>query len=154
MKKGIITFILIPFLAFAQWNYGNLNNEIGTYAAGNIHFWRFDNFEFKLIKLKNKDLVLSINSDYFKEDYGYYYVIISVFDKHFRITEFETFNGKFNILELQDLVKNDKYTAIEFLKFLKSDDICIVTIKNDNKIIQGFSSLKESSLAINYVLRR
>ena len=152
MKKGIITFILIPFLAFAQWNYGNLNNEIGTYATGNIHFWEFD--DFKLIKSKNKDLVLSINSDYFKEDYGYYYVIISVFDKHFRITEFETFNGKFNILELQDLVKNDKYTAIEFLKFLKSDDICIVTIKNDNKIIQGFSSLKESSLAINYVLRR
>ena len=152
MKKGIITFILIPFLAFAQWNYGNLNNEIGTYATGNIHFWEFD--DFKLIKSKNKDLVLSINSDYFKEDYGYYYVIISVFDKHFRITEFETFNGKFNILELQDLVKNDKYTAIEFLKFLKSDDICIVTIKNNNKIIQGFSSLKESSLAINYVLRR
>ena len=28
------------------------------------------------------------------------------------------------------------------------------TIKNNNKIIQGFSSLKESSLAINYVLRR
>tara|TARA_B100000768_G_scaffold141469_1_gene133133 strand:- start:290 stop:754 length:465 start_codon:yes stop_codon:yes gene_type:complete len=154
LKKKIITFILIPFLAFAQWNYGNLNNEISTYATGKIHFWEFDDFEFKLIKSKNKDLVLSINSDYFKEDYGYYYVIISVFDKHFRITEFETFNGKFNILELQDLVKNDKYTAIEFLKFLKSDDICIVTIKNDNKIIQGFSSLKESSLAINYVLRR
>jgi len=154
LKKKIITFILIPFLAFSQWNYGNLNSEIGSYAAGNIDFWGFDDFEFKLIKSKNKDLILSINSDYFKEDYGYYYVIISVFNKHFRITEFETFNGKFNIVELKDLAKNDKYTATEFLKFLKSDYECIVTIKNDNKIIQGFSSLKESSLAINYILRR
>ena len=76
---------MIPFLAFAQWNYGNLNSEIGSYAAGNIDFWEFDDFEFKLIKSKNKDLILSINSDYFKEDYGYYYVIISVFNKHYRI---------------------------------------------------------------------
>ncbi len=60
----------------------------------------------------------------------------------------------FRVKTKEDLAKNDKYTATEFLKFLKSDDECIVTIKNDNKIIQGFSSLKESSLAINHVLRR
>ena len=143
---------MIPFITFAQWNYGNLNNEIGTYASGNIDFLGFDDFEFKLIKAKNKDLVLSINSEYFIEDY--YYVVISVFNKHFRISEFEILERKFNIIELQDLAKNDKYTVTEFLKFLKSDDECIVTIKNNNKIIQGFSSLKESSLAINYVLRR
>ena len=77
-----------------------------------------------------------------------------MFNKHFRISEFEILERKFNIIELQDLAKNDKYTVTEFLKFLKSDDECIVTIKNNNKIIQGFSSLKESSLAINYVLRR
>ena len=152
MKKQIIVFILIPFLTFAQWNYGNLNNEIGTYASGNIDFLGFDDFEFKLIKAKNKDLVLSINSEYFIEDY--YYVVISVFNKHFRISEFEIFERNFYIIELLDLAKNDKYTVTEFLKFLKSDDECIVTIKNNNKIIQGFSSLKESSLAINYVLRR
>ena len=152
MKKQIITFILIPYLTFAQWNYGNLNNEIGTYAVGNINFIGFDDFEFKLIKSKNKDLVLSINSEYFIKDY--YYVVISVFNKHFRISEFEIFEREFNIIELQDLAKNDKYTVTEFLKFLKSDGECIVTIKNNNKIIQGFSSLKESSLAINYVLRR
>ena len=143
---------MIPFLTFAQWNYGNLNNEIGTYASGNIDFLGFDDFEFKLIKAKNKDLVLSINSEYFIEDY--YYVVISVFNKHFRISEFEIFERNFYIIELLDLAKNDKYTVTEFLKFLKSDDECIVIIKNDNKIIQGFSSLKESSLAINYVLRR
>ena len=68
MKKQIIVFILIPFITFAQWNYGNLNNEIGTYATGNIDFLGFDDFEFKLIKAKNKDLVLSINSEYFIED--------------------------------------------------------------------------------------
>jgi hypothetical protein len=152
LKKQIIVFILIPFLTFAQWNYGNLNNEIGTYASGNIDFLGFDDFEFKLIKAKNKDLVLSINSEYFIEDY--YYVVISVFNKHFRISEFEIFERNFYIIELLDLAKNDKYTVTEFLKFLKSDDECIVTIKNNNKIIQGFSSLKESSLAINYVLRR
>ena len=152
MKKQIIVFILIPFLTFAQWNYGNLNNEIGTYASGNIDFLGFDDFEFKLIKAKNKDLVLSINSEYFIEDY--YYVVISVFNKHFRISEFEIFERNFYIIELLDLAKNDKYTVTEFLKFLKSDDECIVTIKNNDKIIQGFSSLKESSLAINYVLRR
>ena len=152
MKKQIIVFILIPFITFAQWNYGNLNNEIGTYASGNIDFLGFDDFEFKLIKAKNKDLVLSINSEYFIEDY--YYVVISVFNKHFRISEFEIFERNFYIIELLDLAKNDKYTVTEFLKFLKSDDECIVTIKNNNKIIQGFSSLKESSLAINYVLRR
>ena len=150
--KRIIVFFLIPFLTFAQWNYGNLNTEIGVYAAGNILFLGFNNFEFKLIKLKNKDLALSINSEYFTEDY--YYVVISVFNKHFRISEFEIFERKFNIIELQDLAKNDKYTVTEFLKFLKSDDECIVTIKNDNKIIQGFISLKESSLSINHVLRR
>jgi len=152
LKKQIIVFILIPFLTFAQWNYGNLNNEIGTYASGNIDFLGFDDFEFKLIKAKNKDLVLSINSEYFIEDY--YYVVISVFNKHFRISELEILERNFYIIELQDLAKNDKYTVTEFLKFLKSDDECIVTIKNNNKIIQGFSSLKESSLAINYVLRR
>jgi hypothetical protein len=152
LKKQIIVFILIPFITFAQWNYGNLNNEIGTYASGNIDFLGFDDFEFKLIKAKNKDLVLSINSEYFIEDY--YYVVISVFNKHFRISEFEIFERNFYIIELLDLAKNDKYTVTEFLKFLKSDDECIVTIKNNNKIIQGFSSLKESSLAINYVLRR
>ena len=152
MKKQIIVFILIPFITFAQWNYGNLNTEIGVYAAGNILFLGFNNFEFKLIKSKNKDLALSINSEYFTEDY--YYVVISVFNKHFRISEFEIFERKFNIIELQDLAKNDKYTVTEFLKFLKSDDECIVTIKNGNKIIQGFISLKESSLSINHVLRR
>ena len=46
LKKQIIVFILIPFLAFAQWNYGKLNNEIGTYAVGDINFMGFDNFEF------------------------------------------------------------------------------------------------------------
>ena len=56
---------MIPFLAFAQWNYGKLNNEIGTYAVGDINFMGFDDFEFKLIKSKNKDLALSINSEYF-----------------------------------------------------------------------------------------
>ena len=143
---------MIPFLTLAQWNYGDLNNEIDTYASGNIDFLGFDDFEFKLIKAKNKDLVLSINSEYFIEDY--YYVVISLFNKHFRISEYKIFERKFYILELQDLAKNDKYTVTEFLKFLKSDDECIVTIKNNDKIIQGFSSLKESSLAINYVLRR
>jgi hypothetical protein len=151
MKKLLILFIATPFLTFAQWNY---SNETGDYATGDIKFREGNDFKFKLIKLNNLDLNFSISSDYFKKDLGYYYVVLTVFEKNFRVTEFETFDGNYKIMELKDLAKSNKYTVNDFLKILKKDIVCIVTIKNNNKIIQGLSSLENSSEVINAVLRR
>ena len=153
MKKLLTLIILIPFITIAQWNYGNTSKKRGVYANGKIEFREINDFEFKLIKYRNLDIEFSINSGYFKKNSGYYYVVIRVLDKNFRVLESETMDGNYKILELKDIAKNDKYKVEDFLKILRKDISCIVTIKNNNKIIQGFSSLEGSPQAINYVLR-
>ena len=154
MKKLLILFVSIPFLTIAQWNYGDTSKGRGVYTNGKIEFRESNDFEFKLIKFRNLDIEFSISSDYFKKNSGYYYVVLMVFDKHFRVLESEIVDGNYKILKLKDLAKNDKYKVEDFLKILKKDISCVVTIKNNNKIIQGFSSLEGSSEAINYVLKK
>ena len=153
MKKLLTLFLLIPFITIAQWNFGNTSKKRGVYANGKIEFREINDFEFKLIKYRNLDIEFSINSEYFKKNSGYYYVVIRVLDKNFRVLESETVDGSYKILEVKDIAKNDKYKVEDFLKILRKDISCIVTIKNNNKIIQGFSSLEGSPQAINYVLR-
>ena len=154
MKKLLTLIILIPCISIAQWNYGNTSKARGVYANGKIEFREFNDFEFKIVKYKNLDIEFSISSKYFKESSGYYYVVIRVLDKNFRVLNSETVDGDFKILELKDIAKNDKYKVEDFLKILRKDISCIVTIKNNNKIIQGFSSLQGSPQAINYVLMK
>ena len=154
MKKLLTLVILIPCISIAQWNYGNTSKVRGVYANGKIEFREFNDFEFKIVKYKNLDIEFSISSKYFKESSGYYYVVIRVLDKNFRVLNSETVDGNYKILELKDIAKNDKYKVEDFLKILRKDISCIVTIKNNNKIIQGFSSLQGSPQAINYVLMK
>ena len=146
MKKLLVLFVLVPFSTFAQWDYNNVNSGTGRNTTGNIIFFGKDEFKFKLIK--------SISSDFFKKDYSYYYVVLTVLGKNFRVTEFESSKTNFKIIELKDLSKSDKYTVNDFLKKFTKGIQCIVTIKNKNKIIQGFCSLEGSSEAINQLLRR
>ena len=80
-------------------------------------------------------------------------VVLRKFDQEKMILRFNTDSRSPKILELKDIAKNDKYKVEDFLKILRKDISCIVTIKNNNKIIQGFSSLEGSPEAINYVLR-
>ena len=154
MKKLLVLFVLVPFLTFAQWDYNNVNSGTGRNTTGNIIFFGKDEFKFKLIKSKSRDLNFSISSDFFKKDYSYYYVVLTVLGKNFRVTEFESSKTNFKIIELKDLSKSDKYTVNDFLKKFTKGIQCIVTIKNKNKIIQGFCSLEGSSEAINQLLRR
>ena len=154
MKKLLTLIILIPCISIAQWNYGNTSKGKGVYANGKIEFREFEDFEFKLVKYKDVDIDFSISSEYFKESSGYYYVVLRVLDKNFRVLEFEIVDGNYKILELKDIAKNDKYKVEDFLKIFRKDISCIVTIKNNNKIIQGFSSLEGGLQAINYVLMK
>ena len=154
MKKLLTLIILIPCISLAQWNYGNTSKGKGVYANGKIEFREFEDFEFKLVKYKDVDIDFSISSEYFKESSGYYYVVLRVLDKNFRVLEFETVDGNYKIIELKDIAKNDKYKVEDFLKIFRKDISCIVTIKNNNKIIQGFSSLEGGLQAINYVLMK
>ena len=154
MKKLLTLVILIPCISIAQWNYGNTSKVRGVYANGKIEFREFNDFEFKIVKYKDLDIEFSIISKYFKESLGYYYVVIRVLDKNFRVLNSETVDGNYKILELKDIAKNDKYKVEDFLKILRKDISCIVTIKNNNKIIQGFSSLQGSPQAIKYVLMK
>ncbi len=153
MKKLLVLFVLVPFSTFAQWDYNNVNSGTIRNATGSINFFGKDEFKFKLIKSKSPDLNFSISSDFFKKDSSYYYVVLTVLGKNFRVTEFESSKANFKIIELKDLSKSDKYTVNDFLKKFKKGIQCIVTIKNKNKIIQGICSLEGSSEAINQLLR-
>ena len=133
MKKLLTLIILIPCISIAQWNYGNTSKGKGVYANGKIEFREFEDFEFKLVKYKDVDIDFSINSEYFKESSGYYYVVLRVLDKNFRVLEFETVDGNYKILELKDIAKNDKYKVEDFLKIFRKDISCIVTIKNNRE---------------------
>ena len=55
--------------------------------------------KFKIVKYKGLEIEFSISSEYFKESSGYYYVVLRVLDKNFRVLNSEIVDGNYKILE-------------------------------------------------------
>jgi len=56
------------------------------------------------------------------------------------------------ILQLEDLVSNEKYEVEDFLKILKRGKDCTLTLRSEDRVIQGYNSLSGITLAINSIL--
>ena len=61
-------------------------------------------------------------------------------------------NESYRIFEMKDLVSSEKYEVEDFLKILKSGKSLTLTVRLNDRVIQGFNDLNESFSPINSVI--
>ena len=79
-------------------------------------------------------------------------LLLEIADRKIKVKRSLVLNKQLRILELEDLISNEKYEVQEFLKILKRGEACTLTIRAEHQVIQGYNSLSGSVSAINSVL--
>lgn len=150
-----LAFILLLFVSkgVSQWEYRVNNSNKSIEAVGSVQF-NFDiqdTITISLSKSRKLGLDFSLQANLFKRDQKYY-VLLEIADRKIKVKRSLVLNKQLRILELEDLISNEKYEVQEFLKILKRGDACTLTIRAEHQVIQGYNSLSGSVSAINSVL--
>lgn len=153
MKKIIFLFFLTLSQANAQWEYKVNNTEKTIEAIGGLQFkTQFqDTIILNLSKSRKLGLDFSIQGKYFKSEEKYY-VLFEISGRKIKVLRSIIENNNYRIFELKDLISNEKFELEDFLKILKRADECIITIRSNNRVIQGYNQLYGSATAINNVI--
>ena len=96
-------------------------------------------------------LDFSIQGKYFKSEEKYY-VLFEISGRKIKVLRSIIENNNYRIFELKDLISNEKFELEDFLKILKRADECFITIRSNNRVIQGYNQLYGSATAINNVI--
>lgn len=150
-----LAFILLLFVSkgVSQWEYRVNNSNKSIEAVGSVQF-NFDiqdTITISLSKSRKLGLDFSLQANLFKRDQKYY-VLLEIADRKIKVKRSLVLNKQLRILELEDLISNEKYEVQEFLKILKRGEACTLTIRAEHQVIQGYNSLSGSVSAINSVL--
>jgi hypothetical protein len=154
VKKIVFLFFLILSQANAQWEYKVNNTEKTIEAIGGLQFnTQFqDTIILNLSKSRKLGLDFSIQGKYFKSEEEYY-VLFEISDRKIKVLRSINERNRFRIFEVKDLISKEKYELEDFLKILKKGEECILTIRSNTRVIQGYNQLTGSGTAINNVLK-
>ena len=150
-----LAFILLLFVSkgVSQWEYRVNNSNKSIEAVGSVQF-NFDiqdTITISLTKARKLGLDFSVQANLFQRNQKYY-VLLEIADRKIKVKRSLVLNKQLRILELEDLISNEKYEVQEFLKILKRGEACTLTIRAEHQVIQGYNSLSGSVSAINSVL--
>lgn len=150
-----LAFILLLFVSkgVSQWEYRVNNSNKSIEAVGSVQF-NFDiqdTITISLSKSRKLGLDFSLQANLFQRNQKYY-VLLEIADLKIKVKRSLVLNKQLRILELEDLISNEKYEVQEFLKILKRGEACTLTIRAEHQVIQGYNSLTGSISAINSVL--
>lgn len=150
-----LAFILLLFVSkgVSQWEYRVNNSNKSIEAVGSVQF-NFDiqdTITISLSKSRKLGLDFSLQANLFQRNQKYY-VLLEIADLKIKVKRSLVLNKQLRILELEDLISNEKYEVQEFLKILKRGEACTLTIRAEHQVIQGYNSLSGSVSAINSVL--
>ncbi|MBL6692363.1 MAG: hypothetical protein ISQ45_00415 [Flavobacteriaceae bacterium] len=150
-----LAFILLLFVSkgVSQWEYRVNNSNKSIEAVGSVQF-NFDiqdTITISLTKSRKLGLDFSLQANLFQRNQKYY-VLLEIADRKIKVKRSLVLNKQLRILELEDLISNEKYEVQEFLKILKRGEACTLTIRAEHQVIQGYNSLSGSVSAINSVL--
>ncbi len=150
-----LAFILLLFVSkgVSQWEYRVNNSNKSIEAVGSVQF-NFDiqdTITISLSKSRKLGLDFSLQANLFQRNQKYY-VLLEIADRKIKVKRSLVLNKQLRILELEDLISNEKYEVQEFLKILKRGEACTLTIRAEHQVIQGYNSLSGSVSAINSVL--
>ena len=150
-----LAFILLLFVSkgVSQWEYRVNNSNKSIEAVGSVQF-NFDiqdTITISLSKSRKLGLDFSLQANLFQRNQKYY-VLLDIADRKIKVKRSLVLNKQLRILELEDLISNEKYEVQEFLKILKRGEACTLTIRAEHQVIQGYNSLSGSVSAINSVL--
>ena len=153
MKRIALFLFLICSLAHAQWKYQSNDNKKAIEAVGEIKFNRVlnDTLTFNLSKSRKLGLDFSILGNYFKPE-GEYYVLFEISAQKIKVIQSIVEQNRYRIVEVKDLVSNEKFELEDFLKILKRGEDCVLTIRTNSQVIQGYNQLIGSGSVINSVL--
>lgn len=150
-----LAFILLLFVSkgVSQWEYrvNNANKSIEAVGSVQFNFDIQDTITLSLSKSRKLGLDFSIQGNLFQRDQKYY-VLIEIADRKIKVKNSLVLNKQLRILELEDLISNEKYEVEEFLKILKRGESCTLTLRAKGRVIQGYNSLSGCTSAINSVL--
>ena len=153
MKQIGIIFLLIASQGFCQWEYNINDAKKSIEAIGKIEFnvRLQDTIAMKLSNSRRLGLDFSIQGKYFKSEEKYY-VLFEISGRKIKVLRSIIENNNYRIFELKDLISNEKFELEDFLKILKRADECFITIRSNNRVIQGYNQLYGSATAINSVI--
>ncbi len=153
MKKTTFLFFLILGQLNAQWEYKVNNTKKSIEAIGKLEFniQLQDTIVFNLSKSRALDIDFSIQGNYFKSEKEYY-VLFEISERKIKVLHSIIENNNYRILEVVDLVNKEKYELEDFLKILKRGEECVLTIRSNDRVIQGYNQLNGSGMVINSVL--
>ena len=151
--KLVLVLVLFATKGVSQWEYrvNNANKSIEALGLVEFDFEVQDTVRLYLSKSRKLGLDFSIQANLFKRNQKYY-VLMEIADRKIKVKNSIVLNKQLQILELEDLISNEKYEVQEFLKILKRGDVCTLTIRAEHQVIQGYNSLSGSISAINSVL--
>ena len=153
-KLFIFLFFLTLSQANAQWEYKVNNTEKTIEAIGGLQFkTQFqDTIILNLSKSRKLGLDFSIQGKYFKSGEKYY-VLFEISDRKIKVLRSINERNRFRIFEVKDLISKEKYELEDFLKILKEGEECVLTIRSNTRVIQGYNQLTGSGTAINNILK-
>lgn len=153
MKQIGIILLLIVSQGFGQWEYNINDAKRSIEAIGKIEFnvQLQDTIVMNLSNSRRLGVDFSIQGKYFKSEEKYY-VLFEISGRKIKVLRSIIENNNYRIFELKDLISNEKFELEDFLKILKRADECYITIRSNNRVIQGYNQLYGSATAINNVI--
>ena len=151
--KLVLVLVLFATKGVSQWEYrvNNSNKSIEAVGSVQFNFKIQDTITLSLSKSRKLGLDFSIQGNLFQRNQKYY-VLLEIADRKIKVKNSLVLNKQLRILELEDLISNEKYEVEDFIKILKRGDACTLTIRADHQVIQGYNSRSGSVSAINSVL--
>ena len=153
MKQIGIIFLFFVSQGFGQWEYNINDAKKSIEAIGKIEFnvQLQDTIIMNLSNSRRLGLDFSIQGKYFKSEEKYY-VLFEISGRKIKVLRSIIENNNYRIFELKDLASNEKFELVDFLRVLQSADECFITIRSNNRVIQGYNELYGSATAINNVI--
>jgi hypothetical protein len=153
LKQIGIIFLLVVSQGFGQWEYNMNDAKKSVEAIGKIKFnvQLQDTIIMNLSNSRRLGLDFSIQGKYFKSEEKYY-VLFEISGRKIKVLRSIIENNNYRIFELKDLISNEKFELEDFLKILKRADECFITIRSNNRVIQGNNQLYGSATVINNVI--
>lgn len=151
--KIALVLVVLGTKGFSQWEYraDQENNTAEVVGTIQFNYEIQDSVTLHLSKSRKWGLDLSIKCNLFKKAQKYY-ALFEISDQKIKVKEFMILNQRLRILQLEDLVSNEKYEVEDFLKILKRGKDCTLTLRSEDRVIQGYNSLSGITLAINSIL--
>ena len=111
--KLVLVLVLFATKGVSQWEYrvNNSNKSIEAVGSVQFNFKIQDTITLSLSKSRKLGLDFSIQANLFQRDQKYY-VLLEIADRKIKVKNSLVLNKQLRILELEDLISNEKYEEL------------------------------------------